>query len=49
MRVIDLIEVLEKEYPNDALLLTKLSEKERDIYIAKLELIGHIKMIEKDV
>lgn len=48
MQIKELIEVLEKEYPNDVTALTKMSDRERDAYIAQVELIEHIKRLEKD-
>ena len=48
MRVADLIPLLETEYPNDVMLLKSMNEEERNAYIAKLELINHIKLLEKD-
>ena len=48
MQIKELIEVLEKEYPNDITQLSKMDEKKRDAYIAQIELIEHIKRLEKD-
>lgn len=40
-----LLEQLDKEYPDTIAALAGLSDKERDAYIAKRELIAHIKLI----
>ena len=45
MRVEDLLEELDKQYPDSALALQALTERERNEYIAKLELIAHIRLI----
>lgn len=48
MTTIDaLIEKLEERYPNDIFELEKLTEKERDAYIVKLNLIAEIKTIDE--
>ena len=46
--LVNLIAKLEKDYPNRATMLTKKSEIERERYLAKLELIEHIKLLAKD-
>lgn len=46
MTVILLIDKLEKLYPNDVFQLDKKSEKERNEYIVKLNMIEEIKTME---
>ncbi len=41
----ELITELEKSYPNTALVMRTMTELERERYLAKLELIEHIKLI----
>ena len=41
----EFIKKLELEYPNNALLLKDMDNLERERYLAKLELIEHIKII----
>ena len=48
MSVEDLVKELEKQYPNDITLFKGLSLIEVEAYIAKLEMIEHIKLIIKD-
>lgn len=44
-----LIERLEERYPNDIFKLEKLSDKDREAYIVKLNMIAEIKAIEEGV
>lgn len=44
----ELIKTLETSYPDKATLLISMSEYEREKYLAKLELIEHIKLLIKD-
>lgn len=48
MQTRDLIEVLEKEYPNDVIALTGKTHEEMLVYLAQIELIEFIKRLEKD-
>jgi len=48
MRIVDLVEILEMRYPNDALVLKGKSGEEVSVHIALVEMIEEIKQIEKD-
>ena len=48
MRGIDLVEELEKKFPNDIMMIEELTEKERFEYIAAIKLIAYMKMLLKD-
>jgi hypothetical protein len=45
--LVELINKLESEYPDKATLLSDMDIVERERYIAKLELIQHIKLLTK--
>jgi hypothetical protein len=46
MQMFELIEVLEKEYPNDVARMQKMTDRERDVYIAQVEMIDFIKSLD---
>jgi len=41
----ELLETLDRDYPDTATMLMGMDDKERDQYLAKIELINHIKML----
>ena len=45
LNIDEIVEKLETEYPNDAMLLKPMSELDRSAYLAQLELIVYIKEI----
>jgi len=45
LRMEELLETLDRDYPDTATMLMGMDDKERDRYLAKIELINHIKML----
>ena len=48
MRAEDLIEEIEKQYPDSVLLIENLSEKEKIEYVAIVKLIEYMKLLTKN-